>query len=532
MGRLFFVSVCTLGLLLSFVFCIVILILLYTDAVNIEYAVGLTIGINGIFWLAGPAFSDIINKWFYKVTFLSKEEVLRQHPEVGQIIEQVSTQYKFTFPKIGIIPDKNPTAFTYGSARYNSRIILTEGIFHFLNPQEQRAVVAHELGHIVHRDFIVMMIASTLVQILYELYATLIRAKGKKSGFPKVIALASYVLYIIGMYILYYLSRTREYLADAFSATITPPQDLSNALIKIAYGIVTAEDDDRAKRLLQSTRHLGIIDVKNAKHIGVTSYITHADSNVLSEVMVFDKVNPWAKLAELNSTHPLTGNRIDHLCGISKAQGRPFSFDITAAIARMKIDTSRLYGSFALGLLILLLPYLFAVFALFFLPITLLPAAFGFGLLLQLFYKFPAGTPTETTVLEQMRDPYASPLRGKSVVFSGQVIGRGVPGYIFGEDMMYQDSTGLIFLNYSSAFGFIGNIFFALNKIKTLFSVPSRAAGWFYRGVGSMVSLQYIQTDQTRIRSHPILWAFLLPLIFIVISLWLYFASGYTSLHV
>jgi len=128
-----------------------------------------------------------------------------------------------------------------------------------------------------------------------------------------------------------------------------------------------------------------------------------------------------------------------------------------------------------------------------------------------------------------MRDPYASPLRGKPVMFSGQVIGRGVPGYIFGEDMMYQDSTGLIFLNYSSAFGFIGNIFFALKKIKTLFSVPSRAAGWFYRGIGSMVSLKYIQTEQSKMRSHPILWAFLLPLIFIGISLFWYFVSGYTA---
>jgi len=530
MGRLLFVSLLTLGLLSSFVFGIVILVLLYSSTIDIYFAIGLTIGINFILWLIGPYLSDLINKWFHKVRFLSKEEVLLQYPEVGQIIEQVSTQYKFKFPKIGIIPDKNPTAFTYGSGRFNSRIILTEGIFHFLNPQEARAVVAHELGHIVNRDFIVMMIASTLVQILYQIYATLIRAKGKKSGLPKLIALASYVLYIIGIYLLYYLSRTREYLADEFSTKFTEPNDLSNALIKIAYGIVMAEDDNRGKALLQSTRHLGILDVKNAKHYGITSYITHNDPNVLAEVMVFDKVNPWAKLAELNSTHPLTGNRIDHLSDISKVQGRPFSFDIDGAIERMKIDKAKLYGSFLFGILIWLLPLIFTLYAFFFLPISLLPAAFALGLILQLPYKFPGGVATETTILEQMRNPYASPLRGKPVTFSGQVIGRGVPGFIFGEDMMYQDSTGLVFLNYSSAFGFIGNIFFALKKIKTLFSVPSRAAGWFYRGIGSMVSLKYIQTDQGKVRSHPILWSFLVPLILLGISIWWYISSEYTTL--
>mgnify|MGYP001611507411 CR=1 FL=1 len=136
MGRLFFASLVTLGLLSSFVFGIVILILLYSSTIDIYFAIGLTIGINFILWLIGPYLSDLINKWFYKVKFVSKEELAQQHPEVAQIIEQVSTQYKFKFPKIGIIPDKNPTAFTYGSARFNSRIILTEGIFHFLNPSK------------------------------------------------------------------------------------------------------------------------------------------------------------------------------------------------------------------------------------------------------------------------------------------------------------------------------------------------------------------------------------------------------------
>jgi len=544
MGKLFFASLFTLAILLSFFFSIVILILLFTEPIYFELlglAIVLTIGINFILWLIGPTITDLINKRFYKVKFVSKEELTQKHPEVAQIIEQVSTQYKFKFPKVGIIPDKNPTTFTYGSARFNSRIVLTEGIFHFLNPQEERAVVAHELGHIVNRDFVVMMIASTLVQIFYEIFSVLIqvaeRIERSDSGSDRgkvvkkiisailLIALVSFVFYIISIYLLSYLNRTREYLADAFSAKITPPQDLSNALIKIGYGIVVAKDSERTERLLQSTRHLGIIDVENAKHYGIASFITNNDPKVLAEVMAFDKVSPWARLAELNSTHPLTGNRIDHLSDISKVQGQPFSFDIDSAIERLKIDKAKLYGSFTFGLLVLLLPYIFTLLAYFVLPITLIPAAFALGLILQLPYKFSGGNTADTTVLEQMRNPYASPLRGKPVALAGQVVGRGIRGYIFGEDMMYQDSTGLIFLNYSSAFGLIGDIFFALREIKKLFGVPSRAVGWFYRGIGSRVVLKYLQTDREKVRSHPILWTFLMPLILIIISLYLYLSN-------
>ncbi len=530
MGKLFFASLFTLVIIFSFVAGGIILILIYTENINLGLAIGLTLGINFILWLVGPFFTDLINKWFYKVNFLKKEDLIQQHPEIAGFIEQISSQYHFSFPKVGIIPDKNPTAFTYGSGRFNARLVLTEGLLHFLNPQEVKAVVAHEMGHIVHRDFIVMMIASTLIQILYEIYFFSIRMARKnnkeKNKFPALaIALISYVFYIIGIYLVFYLSRTREYLADAFSAKFTQPKDLANALIKIAYGIVTAEDDNSSKRLLQSTRHLGIIDVKNAKHYGVISYITQNNPDILAEVMVFDKINPWAKLTELNSTHPLTGKRISHLDKIAKIQGQPLLFNVEAAEQRLKIDKKKLYGDFFFELLIALLPYILVLAGLFFIPPVFLLAIFALGLILQLPYKFPFGEPIETTILEQMRNPYASPIKGKLISLSGRTIGRGIPGYIFSEDMMYQDSTGLIFLNYTSALGSIGNLFFALTKIKKLLGAPSRAIGWFYRGLNSTVSLKYLQTEQEKIASHPALWAFILPVILVIISFYLYFSG-------
>lgn len=523
--RLLGASLFTLTIISSFVFFIIILALLYLESFDIWTAIGLTVGINFLLWLIGPWITDHLNKWFYKVKFFTKEEFTHLHPEIADIIEKVSAEYHFKFPKIGIIPDRNPTAYTYGSARFNARIILTEGIFHYLNTQETRAVVAHELGHVVNRDFIVMMVASTLVQILYEIYAVLRRAKGKKAGNAKIIAYISYGLYILSIYALLFLSRTRETLADEYSAKKTSPEDLANALIKIAYGIVEASDDDSSTRLLESTRHLGVVDVKNAKHIGVMSHITNKDPKVLSEVMVFDKINPWAKIIEISSTHPLTGNRLDYLSDLSKKTGHKFSFDIDEAIERLKISKSKLYSTFFFGLLIYSAPVVLFFIALFYTPVAWIPAAIGIGLLIQLFYKYPFSKGVATTILDEMRNPYASPIRGERVLLSGKVVGRGIPGYIFGEDMMYQDKTGLTFLDYNSIFGFIGNLFFAVKKIKGLFNMQSKAEGWFFRGMSSMVTLSYIETDNGKIRSHPIIWSLIFPLLLIGLSYYLYLNS-------
>lgn len=522
-------SLFTLTIISSFVLFVVILILLYLETFDIWFAIELTVSINFLLWLFGPYITDFFNKWLYKVKFLKKEEVERLYPEIAQIINEVTTKYRFKFPKVGIIPDKNPTAYTYGSARFNSRIILTEGLFHYLNKQEAQAVVAHELGHIVNRDFIVMMVASTLVQILYEIYAVLKRARGKKAGYAKAIVLISYGLYILGVYALFYLSRTRETLADEFSAKVTSAQDLANGLIKIAYGIVEATDDERSTRLMESTRHLGVVDVKNAKHIGVMAHISHNDPKVLAEVMVFDKINPWAKLIELSSTHPLTGNRLDHLSDISKKSNKPFSYNVDEAIQRLQVDRAKLYGGFSYGLLIYFAPFILLFIFLFYMPLVLVPAAIGVGLLIQLMYRYPYGKAIETTILEEMRNPYASPIHGQRITLSGKVVGRGIPGYIFSEDMMFQDRTGLTFLDYNSLFGFIGDLFFAVKKIKKLFDVPAKAEGWFFRGMSSMVALSYIQTEKDKVRSHPILWSLLLPVILVGVSVYLYFFSDAIS---
>ncbi len=132
-------------------------------------------------------------------------------------------------------------------------------------------------------------------------------------------------MYYVGIYLLYYLSRTREYLADAFSAEHVEARHLAAALVKIAYGIVqggghrgdaeaAAEHaahgrhrrEERALRPASTPRALARAPARRPRRCCSTRY------------------NPWARLIELNSTHPLTGMRISHLGDIAKQKAQPF----------------------------------------------------------------------------------------------------------------------------------------------------------------------------------------------------------------
>lgn len=186
MPRLLLASVWSLGLLSGFVLILILMIVGFAGvSISLPMAIGFTILWNLVLWLVSPWVSDFIYRWLYKVEWKTIDELTAKSPESARIIRAVCEEFGITMPELGIIPDNNPNAFTYGSGKWNSRIIVTEGIFTYLDEAERAAVYGHELGHIRNHDFIVMTIASTLLQIIYEIYyfsKEASKRKGSDSG--------------------------------------------------------------------------------------------------------------------------------------------------------------------------------------------------------------------------------------------------------------------------------------------------------------------------------------------------------------
>ena len=487
--------------------------------VSLGFAITLAVVINLVIWLISPWLSDITLRWFNKLEFLDDTAVKERYPGVHRLIHEVADEYRFTAPRIGLIPDRNPTAFTYGLLRSNARIVVTGGIFEFLSEEEQRAVVAHELGHIVNRDFILMTMAGMLVQILYMIYVTFSRARsssGRKNAGP-AIGLAALIAYYIGIYLLLYLSRTREYLADAFSASRVEPRALASALVKIAYGIVQVEDTAATQSLLRSTRHLGVIDVQNARYTGLLAESATASPDAAAKAMLFDNFNPWAPLVQLNSTHPLTGRRIAHLGEIAKARGQSFAgYDVDAAAARMTLDRGGLWLRFLAELLLLVAPVLLGLLVAVLGAWQVVPAAIALGVLATLPFRYPFGAPASATVMGLMGDVTASPVRGKLVSLDGKAIGRVHPGFVVGEDVIFQDKTGLMAVDFRSMLGFIGDLFAGWKRVPKHFDREGQATGWFRRGMGGYLILRELASDAGSLRAKPFFWQVVLSLIVIV----------------
>ncbi|PIG92488.1 M48 family metalloprotease [Gloeocapsopsis sp. IPPAS B-1203] len=522
----------TITLLLGMVFVLFLaltFILSSDDPVNgLNIAIAGTLLFNIAAFFLSPLLMDLMQNWLYHTRWVSLAEVQRYSPETAKIIQRICAQQKLQQPRLGIIDDQNPTAFTYGSLPNTARLVVSQGLFTYLEDEEIATVYAHELGHIVHWDFAVMTLASTLVQITYLIY-TFARRVGRSGG-EKVknaagtAAAVAYVFYIVGTYLLLYLSRTREYFADHFAAETTGnPNALSRALVKIAYGIL--EESKHAaepSRLIEGTRALGIYDAKAATATGTAYRI--APPQQLGRVFLWDMFNPWGWFMELSSTHPLTGKRIRALSNYAEQLGLETEFDLSRVIAEGKsLDKKKLYGNFALDVLLYaaqaigifggLIVGLFLVSAEVASGTVILATVligFGIGTLIKAAVMFPNFQFTASSdVLTLMSDPYASPLRGKPIRLQGELIGRGDAGYQFGSDLKLQARTGMIYLRYASRFGSLGNFFFGMNRVKNLIGSSVSTVGWFRRGVMPWLDLAQLRTDAgTVVNSYHRFWLY------------------------
>ena len=397
-----------------------------------------------------------------------------------------------------------------------------------LDPEELEAVVAHEIGHAVHWDMLLMTIAQLVPLLLYYLYRTLIEASsssdgdGKGNGGVGLVAVAAYLLYIVSEYMVLWFSRTREYHADRFAGEVTgQPGHLAAALVKIAYGLAgrTETDDPDRRRQLDAVGALGIFDAGMAKALAVSSAAgpdtgpdtgpdsgpdsgTSVDKDNLKAAMRWDFWNPWAKWYELNSTHPLVAKRLRYLSNQAEHMGQaPYvTFD--------ERRPESYWDEFAVDLFIHLLPTLalLGVPGAFFLLdlwrrpgavdqlIPVLLMALGAAMVVRFLFVYRGDVFADMSVAALLKCVKVSAIRPVPCTLRGEVIGRGVPGYIFSEDFVMRDDSGIIFLDYRQPLA-IWELLFALLRSSDYTGRQVVVKGWYRRAPVPYVEIKSIACE-------------------------------------
>ena len=241
-------------------------------------------------------------------------------PELHQMIEELAMAANIPKPKVGISNTMVPNAFAYGRSKRSGHVCVTKGILGLLDHEELKAVLGHEISHIKHNDMAITTIVSAIPLICYYLsFSLMFSGGGDNDNGGAILGVLALIAYFLGQLIVLFISRIREYYADAGSVELgCRPEKLASALYKLVYGAARVPQSEIKD--IEGTKAFFLTDISNARNefdnlaqldLDHDGTISAEELNVLRDSKV--NVGTSNKIMELLSTHPDMLKRIKRL---------------------------------------------------------------------------------------------------------------------------------------------------------------------------------------------------------------------------
>jgi len=185
-------------------------------------------------------FSDKLALAMYHAQPVSETENPEVFGRVGPLVADLCRRMDLPMPKLYLIPDESPNAFATGRNPTHASVAFTAGILRLMSDNELQGVIAHELGHVLHRDILISSIAATLAAAITMVarMAFWFGGAGGRDDDNRGSAIGGIAMLIFApiaaMLIQMAISRSREYDADAASAKyVGSPYPLIGGLQKL-----------------------------------------------------------------------------------------------------------------------------------------------------------------------------------------------------------------------------------------------------------------------------------------------------------
>jgi len=214
-------------------------------------------------------------------------------PELHALVAELAARAGIPKPRVFVIDQPQPNAFATGRNPAHGVVAVTTGILQLLDRRELRAVLAHEIGHIAHRDILISSIAAVMATAIGYAAQSLMfagmfggrRDSSDEGGSGAAGLLVMLVAPLAATLVQLGISRSREFLADEAGATFSgEPEALAQALTKLEHYAAAIPAD-----VAPATASLYIVN----------------------------PLRGGARLARLFSTHPSTEERVERLLALA-----------------------------------------------------------------------------------------------------------------------------------------------------------------------------------------------------------------------
>jgi heat shock protein HtpX len=162
-------------------------------------------------------------------------------------VERQARQAGIDTPEVAVYDSPDMNAFATGARRNTALVAVSTGLLRNMPKDEVEAVLAHEVSHVANGDMVTLAlvqgVVNTFVIFLSRIVGHVIdrvvlrNESGHGIGYFVSVLMAQLVLGVLASTIVMYVSRRREFSADAGAAALNGREPMINALARLERGI-------------------------------------------------------------------------------------------------------------------------------------------------------------------------------------------------------------------------------------------------------------------------------------------------------
>ena len=210
--------------------------------------------------------SRIMAKWMMGVRVIDPAQARGDAAELVAMVHRLAAAAGLpAMPEVGVYDSPEVNAFATGPTKSRALVAVSTGILNAMDHAELEGVLGHEISHVANGDMVTMTLIQGVVNAFVMFLARVIgffvsqRVKQENRrwvNFVVVMAL-EILLSLLGMMVVAFFSRSREFRADAGSARLAGREKMIAALENLQRTYEPLDSHDRALATLKISGRSG-----------------------------------------------------------------------------------------------------------------------------------------------------------------------------------------------------------------------------------------------------------------------------------
>lgn len=233
-----------------------------------------------VWGFVGSGISLLLSKFMAKT--MMGVEIVDERSQYGNLVRKVhmlSKQAGLTvMPEVGVYHSPEVNAFATGPSRNNSLVAVSSGLLQQMNTDEVEGVLAHEVAHVANGDMVTMALVQGVVNAFVMFFARIAAfalsqaMSGNRDSdddrpvqngfmFHIMVMVFEVVFSLLGMIVVAYFSRVREFRADKGGAQYAGRAKMIAALKRLQSKVQFVDDSNDAVKAMKISSKKGFLSL-------------------------------------------------------------------------------------------------------------------------------------------------------------------------------------------------------------------------------------------------------------------------------